>query len=155
MHGDPTSFTWKHLLATVNQLLIPDRGRASSGVFRFPLLGPAPVGSPVTCGQQCIPVWLRAHLHMCQPGMAPGAAPRQGLLSTVRAQAYSWGAHSHPRAHSTCGTHQVLPGPKLFLVKVQIGARDPSREAEKNFTKWYFTCDVNELVICQSLLKLE
>ena len=36
------------------------------------------------------------------------------------------------RAHGDCGTGWVLPGPELVLVKVQIGVRDLSREAEKN-----------------------
>ena len=55
------------------------------------------------------------------------------------------------RAHGNCGTGWVLPGPELVLVKVQIGVRDLSREAEKNASVWYFVHVCSVTKSCPSL----
>lgn len=136
IHGDPTSFTWKHLLAATNQLLIPD-AEEQAQVYFFSLWGLLPRGSLCNWQSSCPAVWLGAHLHTCQPIVTLGATLWQGLClwineSTTLQLGIPFMSQLS-RAHGSYRTHHVPPGPKLFLVKVQIGAKGLSREAEKNF----------------------
>lgn len=96
IHGDSTSFTWKHLLAATNQLLIPD-AEEQAQVYFFSLWGPLPRGSLCNWQSSCPAVWLGAHLHTSahsDPRSHPVARPVPVDLAAMRAQPCSWGSHS-------------------------------------------------------------